>query len=254
MNKPLFSTLILAGGYGTRLGDLGDRISKPLLQIGGKTIIDRIVENIPRDRPSDIHVLINSKFLDQYQRWLTPTRAASGIVLANHEGPSNNSAPDIVTNIVLTLEDRHIDSDLLVVGGDNLFDFSLCGFVSFGRQHGPSTVIFDVGSLEEASRFSVVTVGDDGHIASLSEKPRPAVSSLVTTCIYWFPRHVLPEFARYRSEGLPTTSIGFFVQWLVQRMPVYAFPAEGFWSDIGTTETLHRLERSSYIDDDENRP
>src|SRR5208283_2612219 len=129
-----FCRIVLAGGYGTRLGDIGKNTAKPLLALGNKTILDYVTDRIDElNTPSSILVLINSLFREKFEQWLTQRRHSTNISLINNQESSESAIPDIITNIALTLERQEISSDLLLVGADNLFDFSLSAFVPFGR-------------------------------------------------------------------------------------------------------------------------
>jgi glucose-1-phosphate thymidylyltransferase len=236
-------TIILAGGYGTRLGELGRRTAKPLLKVGDRCLLDYVVDKVCEiDNQSPSFILVNSQFLSQYQHWIAGNQHAARLNLVNNQQSVEEVSPDIITNIVLTLERQGIATDLLIVGGDNLFDFSLRDFVIFGRLHGISTVVMDVGSRGEAERFSVVTLGSDGRIGQLLEKPKIPPSTLVTTCIYWFPATALELFSEYTRGGASANSFGQFMQWLAGREPMYGFLAEGKWHDVGTLESYHAVQ------------
>jgi glucose-1-phosphate thymidylyltransferase len=235
-------TIILAGGYGTRLGELGRRTAKPLLKMGDGCLLDYVVDKVCQiDNLSSSIILVNSQFLSQYQQWIVGNEHAARLNLVNNQRPDEEVSPDIITNIALTLERKRITADLLIVGGDNLFDFSLRDFVIFARQHGISTVVMDVGSPSEAESFSVVTLGRDGRIVQLLEKPKAPRSTLVTTCIYWFPAAALKLFSEYAGGGAIAKSFGQFMQWLVGKEPMYGFLAEGKWYDVGTLDTYHAV-------------
>lgn len=239
-----FCTIILAGGYGTRLGEVGKHTAKPLLKVGDRCILDYAVDKVCEiDSKSAIFVLVNSQFLNQYQRWIAGQQQAARLTLVNNQQVTESACPDIITNIVLTLERQRISTDLLVIGGDNLFDFSLCDFVTFGRRHGVSTVVMDVGSQLDAERFSVVVLGEDGKLVELLEKPKSPPSTLVTTCIYWFPASTLALFKEYTQTGVAAGSFGQFMQWLADREPIYGFQAKGYWHDIGTLDVYYALQR-----------
>ncbi len=232
-----FRRIVLAGGYGTRLGDIGKNTAKPLLRLGNKTILDYVTNRMDElNTPSSILVLINSLFRDQFEKWLAQKQHSINISLINNQELSDSAVPDIITNIALTLERQDITSDLLLVGADNLFDFSLSAFVPFGQAHGISTIVVDVGSQRDAERFSVVVLGEDQRIVNLTEKPKSPNSTTVTTCIYWFPASTLDLFRRYLHTGASPRTIGEFMEWVARQEPVYGYRAVGRWQDIGTVE------------------
>ncbi len=236
-------TLILAGGYGTRLGELGRTTAKPLLRVEGKAILDHILESINGiECPNETYILINSKFAAQYEHWLTHKTESHPVKLINNEDPHTDRAPDIITNIAMTIEQLGHHSDLLIVGGDNLFDFPLWDFVVFSRaQHSVSTVVVDVKTQEEARRFSVVSLNEKNRITSLSEKPSCPASSIVTTCIYWFPKGRLHYFMQYSKENAHSQSFGQFVQWISTKEQLFGYQCRGNWYDVGTKEVYEVL-------------
>jgi len=235
-----FNTLILAGGFGTRLGELGKSISKPLLKIAGKPILEHILESVS-DLPGckDDLILTNSRFFSQYDEWLRTQADKSRISILNND--NGDHTPDIITNIALTIDRIGIKTDLLIVGGDNFFDSLLHDFVSFSRIHGISTLLADVKSLEDAKRFSVVSLDNENRITTLSEKPTAPNSTLVTTCIYWFPLATLHYFRMFCQSTPSVASFGYFMQWLITKENLFGFLYPGKWYDIGTKEIYESL-------------
>jgi glucose-1-phosphate thymidylyltransferase len=238
-----FSTIVLAGGYGTRLGELGKKMAKPLLKLGRKSLLDRVLEKVRETNPAaPIYVLASSRFLDQYAAWLAESHAEN-LQLVNNQEPGQSVCPDILANIALTINRHGISSDLLVIGGDNVFDFSLAPFVTFAQKRGASAVIVDAKSSAEARRFSVVQLQKDGKLISLVEKPKRPLSTLVTTCIYWFPASTLKSFDEFVGAQPAAESFGQFMQWLVKRQPVYGYVAKDAWFDVGTLDVYHALQQ-----------
>jgi glucose-1-phosphate thymidylyltransferase len=201
-------------------------------------VVDKICEI---DNDSAVFIVVNSRFEAQYQQWVQTQPYAARITLVNNQQAAECAAPDLITNIVRTLKSQGISSDLLVVGGDNFFEFPLSGFLAFGREHGISTVVVDAGSLRDAERFSVVRLGDDGRIMELVEKPKSPASTLVTACLFWFPATTLTRFEEY-TRGGGAAGFGQFMEWLAGRESVYGFRAEGVWHDVGTLDTYTALQ------------
>ncbi|HYI13406.1 MAG TPA: sugar phosphate nucleotidyltransferase [Thermoanaerobaculia bacterium] len=247
-----FCTLVLAGGYGSRLGEIGKHTAKPLLKIGRQCLVDYALDKIGDiDDRAAIYVLVNSRFFADYQEWVAGHLHATRLILVNGQRKTESVSAGIITNIARTLESQQITTDVLIVGGDNLFDFSLRDFVAFGRTHGVSTIVVDAGSPVDAARFSVVVLGENERIVALQEKPQSPASTLVTTCIYWFPAAALRLFTEYARTGAVAHSFGEFMQWLAAREPIYGFPARGSWFDVGTVDVLRELQLRFAEPDDE---
>ena len=138
------------------------------------------------------------------------------------------------------IERAGIDDDLLVIAGDNLFEFDLSEFVRYWRSKGIASAIAvrDVGTRELAQRYGIVDLGDDGRVLDFVEKPeRPAVDAGRDRDV------PLPPCARaarapYLDDGNPPDQPGRLVGWLYQREPVYGWAFDAGWYDIGDHEQL----------------
>jgi len=155
--------LILAAGYATRLRPLTDSWAKELLPVGGRPIIDRILEGIGNVREIDeVHVVTNSRKAAAFHEW-----ARDRDVAIHDDGTtSNDDRLGAIGDMLFVVEQAAIDDDLLVIAGDNLFEFSLADLVSFWRGKGTASAVAvrDVGSFELASQYGVVSLDSDGRI------------------------------------------------------------------------------------------
>jgi glucose-1-phosphate thymidylyltransferase len=140
------------------------------------------------------------------------------------------------------LERAGLDDDLLVIAGDNLFTFSLGEFVRFWRSKRPGAAsalaVHDVGSLDLARKYGIVSLDPDGRVGNFVEKPDDPPSTLAATATYLYDREHVPLVRRYLDEGNPPDQPGRLVEWLCRREPVYGYVFEGEWLDIGDPEQL----------------
>ena len=230
--------LILAAGYATRLYPLTKAIAKPLLPLAGRPMLDYLLDRI-RESPDvdEVHVVTNHKFADAFAEW-----ASTRSVVVHDDGTtSEEDRLGAIGDIQFVVEQARLTGeDLLVIAGDNLFDYSLSDYVAWWRGKGAASavVLYDVGSLELAKKYSSVGVDDDGRLVSLVEKPESPSSTLVATASYLYHREHVPLLRRYLDEGNPPDQPGRFVAWLVPRAPVYGYTAGGDWRDIGDAEQL----------------
>ncbi len=113
---------------------------------------------------------------------------------------SNDDRLGAIGDMLFVIERAELDDDLLVIAGDNLFDFSLAEFVEFWRPKGVASAVAvrDVGSLELASHYGIVALADDGRVVDFEEKPADPPSTLAATATYLFHR----EHARLISTYL----------------------------------------------------
>lgn len=229
--------VVLAAGYATRLQPLTDTIPKPLLPVGGRPIVDWILENARAVPEIDaVHLVTNSRFAGQFGVWAAPLD-----VVVHDDGTSTNEDRlGAVGDLQLAIERGGIDDDLLVVAGDNLFDYRLGDFVAAWRRHeaASAVAVYDCGDLELATHYGVVELGEDDRIEYFIEKPDDPPSTLAATATYLYPRAHLPFIRRYLDEGHAPDQAGSLVAWLYSREPVYGYRFAGEWFDIGNHAQL----------------
>jgi len=230
--------IILAGGYATRLRPLTDDLSKCLLPVGGKPMVDWILERIREvEEIDEVHVVTNSRFAQAFRDWASP----KADVTVHDDGTSTNEDRlGAIGDVAFTLERANIDDDVLVVAGDNLFDYAVEDFVEFRRGKGVASAlaVHDVGDLELATQYGIVAVDGADRIVDFVEKPAQPPSTLAATATYIYHREHVPLVRTYLAEGNAPDQIGSFIAWLHRREPVYAYWFTGVWLDIGDREQL----------------
>jgi glucose-1-phosphate thymidylyltransferase len=230
--------LILAAGYGTRLYPLTQTVAKPLLPLAGRPMLDYLLDRIREVEEVDaVHLVTNHKFAASFREW-----AESHDVQVHDDGTTSEAdrlgAIGDIQFVVDRAGLRH--QDLLVIAGDNLFDYSLADFVRWwhGKGEASAVVLYDVGSLELAAQYGIVEVDENDRLLSFVEKPEQPQSTLAATAAYIYHRGHLPLVRRYLDEGNVPDQPGRFVAWLVLRVQVYGYRAGGDWRDIGDVGQL----------------
>jgi len=238
--------LILAAGYATRLYPLTKTVAKPLLPLAGRPMLDYLVDRIGAvDAIDEVHVVTNHKFADSFAAW---ANAHDAVVVHDDGTTSEDDRLGAIGDIAFVVDRASLDGeDLLVVAGDNLFDYSLADYVSWWRTKGAASavVLYDVGDLELAKKYSSVELDADERLTELVEKPENPTSPLVATAAYIYHREHVPLVRRYLEEGNAPDQPGRFVAWLVPRAPVYGYTVGGDWRDIGDAEQL--LEADNHL-------
>jgi glucose-1-phosphate thymidylyltransferase len=198
-------------------------------------MVDWILDKIRETDADEIHLVTNARFAPDFERW-----TAGAEVRVHDDGTlTNEDRLGAIGDIRFVLERAGIDDDLLVVAGDNLFDFSLVDYTAFWRSKGGSSVaVYDVGDLELVKLYSVVEVDADDRIVNFVEKPSAPTSTLIATAAYLFAREHATLIDRYLSEGNPPDQPGNLVAWLQTRVPVYAYRFPGEWHDVGDSTQL----------------
>jgi len=223
--------LVLAAGYATRLRPLTDTIPKPLLPVGGRPMVDWILDRIAETSADEVHLVTNARFAADFERW-----AAGKDVYVHDDGTtSNEDRLGAIGDIAFV----GLDDDLLVIASDNLFDYSLADYEHYWRAKGGSCVaVHDVGDIELAKKYGIVDVDADDRITDFVEKPQQPPSTLAATATYLYRRDHAALVPTYLAEGNPPDQPGNLVAWLYQREPVYAYRFAGEWYDIGDQAQL----------------
>jgi glucose-1-phosphate thymidylyltransferase len=242
------NALILAAGYATRLYPLTLNKAKPLLEIAGKPMIERLLDHLASvPELETIFIVTNDKFASDFQKWAAFYQKRQPSVQTKIINDGSTSDDDKLgaigdINLVLTREDLARD-DLLVIAGDNLFSEPLKDFVAFARGKPATVAVYDTGSLEAIKKYGCVTTDSNGVVTQFEEKPKDPKSTLAALALYYYSTEILPLFTTYLAAGNNPDQPGRFLQWLYTRKPVYTFQITGQWLDIGSKETLQEADK-----------
>lgn len=240
-------TIILAAGYATRLYPLTLGIPKPLLKITPKkTVIDFIVDNLAQcPNVREIAVVTNRKFSPDFRAWRRSSPFSRIISVLDDGTTSNRDRLGAIGDIYFAIRKRGIKEDCLVVGGDNLFERSFSAFLRFAQEHRPfaSLGLFDIKNRKRASRFGVVSVDRGKRLRRFEEKPDNPRSTLVATCLYYFPAETLSLLEAYALDKTTSNDAsGNYIRWLMDSQEVYGHVMkQGHWFDIGHLDSYKEV-------------
>lgn len=220
--------LILAGGFGTRLYRVGIHRAKGLVEYKDELLMTCIVNKVPRD--ISILVTINKRFETDFQKWRQAIDRKVEICVES--ALSDEQKLGAVSALNFWINHKAITEDLLVIAGDNYFEFDLARFIATYDGKSPLVGVHDIGDKSEASQFGVVRLNGK-RVVELEEKPAKPRSSLIAAAIYVFPPRIFPLLSEYCS-GDRRDNLGTFIAYLIQRDEVYAYPFTEFWLDVGS--------------------
>ena len=234
--------VVLAGGYATRLYPLTLERPKHLLEVGGRPILDLLLERLPLDQLDAVYVVTNAKFAERFRDWAQSYPA--DVVVLDDGTTSEDDRLGAIGDLQLAIDSRGLDDDLIVAAGDNIFTDRLDDFARFGQERDAAAIaVYDVGDLEAMKQLSSIGVDADSRLVSFEEKPEKPESTLAGIALYFYPRAILPLVGQYLAEGNNPDQPGRLIGWLYRRTPVYAWRVPGLWFDIGTPETLAEAEQ-----------
>lgn len=236
--------LILAAGYATRMYPLTLNKAKPLLPVGGKPIINYVVEQIERvDEIDKIFVVTNQKFAEDFRKWADTTKKTKEIVIINDGTTSDADKLGAIGDINFVIKKGKINDDLLVAGGDNLYDFDLRDFVEFFKKHGNSVGLYHLDNKEDLKRYNEIRFDENNRIYHFQEKPKDPQTNYFAICLYCYNRDAVKLVEKYLADGNNPDAPGYYVQWLFKVRDVYGFPMPGTWYDIGNLQVYEQADK-----------
>ena len=247
--------LILAAGYAIRMYPLTRHRAKPLLPVGGRPIIDHIIERVAEvEQINDVVLVTNHKFYDQFTEWADGCNFGINLHILDDGTSSEEGRRGAIGDIQFALTQLASPpcpglpsddfSDLLVLAGDNVFTFGLQDMVDFFRKR--ATDVFGVYrqiDVERLRRSGVAILDRDGRVAAFAEKPEEPATQWAAPPIYAYTRDTLDEVERYLAEGNNPDAPGHFVTWICKRRPVYAFSLAEAPYDVGNLDSYRDVNR-----------
>lgn len=238
--------IILAAGYAVRLQPLTLTTPKPLLVVGGKPILDRIVDKVSAIKGWDAaYIVTNDRFFGNFDAWQRASKYKDRVTVINDGTTTNENRLGAIKDLEFVIKGRAIADDVLVMAGDNLFDFDLGTFIDFARARpdGVSVALYDVGSKELAKNFGIVKLDNEHKVVDFEEKPEIPKSTLVSTGIYYFPKNKLSFIEKYVTMQNKLDAPGYYIGWLSRTDTVYGLKFLEDWYDIGSIESYKKADR-----------
>ena len=236
--------VILAAGYATRLFPLTLDRPKALLPVGGRPMLERLLERLGEVEGLDgVYVVTNAKFANAFREWAREAHA--GVEIVDDGTSDEETRLGAIGDLDLTIREGGIDDDLLVLAGDNLFSESLAGFPAFALAKGGAALgVYDVGDFEAIQSYAAIELDGDDRVVRLEEKPSEPRTTLAGIALYFYPRGALGLVREYLDAGNNPDQPGRLVEWLYPRTPVYGWRVPGRWYDVGSKETLAEADQA----------
>lgn len=235
--------LILAAGYATRLYPLTENFPKPLLEVGGKTILDWLVDDIHTAGLVDEYVVIsNHKYAHHFEKWAAAK--SMKITVVDDGTNSNETRLGAVKDIQFAIETLHLDDDMLVIAGDNVLDFSLTHFIRYAQEKNTSCIMrYFEASEQKLTKCGVVEIDEADRILGMEEKPAIPKSHWCCPPFYYYTREDARLVAKGMEAGCGTDAPGSYIAWLCTQAPVHAMEMPGKRFDVGNLESYNQIRK-----------
>lgn len=244
--------MLLAGGQGSRLGVLTQKIAKPAVPYGGKyRIIDFPLSNCVNSGIEAVGVLtqyqplVLNEYIGNGQPWDLDSMNAGVQILSPYQQSGgadwySGTANAIYQNI--NYIERYNPDYVVILSGDHIYKMDYSKMVAFHKENNADCTIavIDV-PLAEASRFGILNTNPDGSIYEFDEKPKVPKSTNASMGIYVFSWDKLRKYLT-EDEANPDSSNDFGKDILPKMLDdgqrMFAYKFEGYWKDVGTIDSL----------------
>lgn len=232
--------IILAGGYAKRLWPLTKETPKPLLVVGGKEIITRIIEKVELiEDITEIVISTNAKFKKKFREYIQNRAFKKPIKIVVEPTSNEGEKLGSIGGIGFLIDHLKIGDDVFIIGGDNIFEFDLQDLFNYYKDCNASVVALKkIPDKELIKNYGVCTIGKDNVITKCREKPQKPKSDLASTACYLFTINDFMLVKKYLKEGNSPDGMGNFVAWLIKHTNIYAYVFKEAWYDIGSFESL----------------
>ena len=233
--------IILAAGYATRMYPLTLNFPKPLLEVGGKKIIDHLLEDGERSGIERFIVVSNHKFISLFREW---AEGKENVMVLDDGSVDNEHRIGAVKDIEFAIEKAGINDDTLILAGDNVLDFSLSSFIEYGKKKGTCCIMRHRETDKARLRKTGVVVIDQSDLVlSMEEKPKEPKSEWAVPPFYYYVKEDLPLIKEGIENGCGTDAPGSFVSYLAEMRPVHAFLMPGKRFDVGSIEGYEKIRK-----------
>ena len=244
--------MILAGGQGSRLGALTKNVAKPAVPFGGKyRIIDFPLSNCVHSGINTVGVLTQyqplelNRYIGNGNPWDLDRSHGGVYVLPPYQSAkagewSKGTANAIYQN--LSFLESFKPENVLILSGDHIYKMHYGEMLKAHKESGAAVTIAVMPvPWEEASRFGIMNVDEEGTITDFEEKPAEPKSNLASMGIYIFTYEVLKKYLE--ADERDPSSANDFGKNIIPTMlengeKMVSFRFEGYWKDVGTIHSL----------------
>ena len=245
--------MILAGGRGSRLHDLTQKVAKPAVSYGGKyRIIDFPLSNCANSGIDVVGVLTQyeSILLNSYvaagRRWGLDAKDSGVYVLPPREKSDANldvyrgTADAISQNIDFI--DTYSPEYLLILSGDHIYKMNYARMLAFHKESkADATIAVIEVPMKEASRFGIMNTDETGRIVEFEEKPEHPKINLASMGIYIFNWKLLRKTLLADMKNADSShdfGKDIIPALLNDEKKLCAYKYKGYWKDVGTIDSL----------------
>lgn len=238
------NAIMLAAGYATRLYPLTRDQPKSLLHVGGRPVLDYLVEQLDAAPEIERMLLVtNDRFAGHFERWASNVEWSKPLHVINDGTQTNDDRLGAVGDIAVAIEKGGLrNQPAYVMATDNMPKFDLLEIARVSKAKGVNAVFaLDVPDRNDLRRMGVADVDADGRVLSFEEKPEEPRGQYRVPPFYAYTAEAVDSVGHFIDEGNNPDAPGHLLAWIVHRYPVHAVrPGVGTW-DIGTLDSYRQV-------------
>ena len=250
--KKKWVAMLLAGGQGSRLYTLTQKLAKPAVPFGGKyRIIDFPLSNCVNSGIDTVGVLtqyqplVLNEYLGNGRPWALDRLDGGLYTLPPYQKSSGSDWYTGTANAIyqnINFIERYNPEHVLILSGDHIYKMDYTKMLQHHEKMGADCTIAVIEvPMEEASRFGIMNTKPDTQIFEFEEKPKEPKSNLASMGVYIFRWDKLRQYLM-DDEADPNSSNDFgkniIPAMLANHEKMYAYAFEGYWKDVGTIDSL----------------
>tara|TARA_B100001750_G_scaffold217077_1_gene202175 strand:+ start:1019 stop:1744 length:726 start_codon:yes stop_codon:yes gene_type:complete len=236
-------SIILAGGFAKRMWPLTKDTPKQLLDVGGKPMLQHVIESLEKVKPSRIILSVNSVFASQFQNFIDNYKGSMNLQLYIEPSSKEEEKPGALGALHLLFNDLGLTGPIFIAGGDNLSDFDLRLMLAVAKNTGKDVIgLYDVEDIELAKLYGIVKQDGD-RIIEFVEKPSNPPSTLAATAYWYLSKSGISNFLDYIDSGGDRDAMGNFLAWGVKNTDIRSVSFRGNWYDIGSLESYNEAQK-----------
>jgi len=251
-SKKKWVAMLLAGGQGSRLYTLTQKLAKPAVPFGGKyRIIDFPLSNCVNSGIDTVGVLtqyqplVLNEYLGNGRPWDLDRLDGGLYTLPPYQKSSGSDWYTGTANAIyqnINFIERYNPEHVLILSGDHIYKMDYTKMLEHHEKMGADCTIAVIEvPMEEASRFGIMNTKPDTQIFEFEEKPKEPKSNLASMGVYIFRWDKLRQYL-IEDEANPNSSNDFgkniIPAMLANHEKMYAYAFEGYWKDVGTIDSL----------------
>ena len=183
-----------------------------------------------------------SIYYNHFINWKDTLNTNKKLTVLNDYTTNNDDKLGAVGDLKYTKDKMNINDDVIIIAGDNLFDYNLQDFIDYYKKiKKPVVTSSIINDIEQLKGMGVALTDSNNRIIELKEKSANPISNKAVFATYIYPKEVFNQVDNYLNEGNNPDAPGYFLEYVVRNNPTYIYNFNGNCYDVGTHNSLKEV-------------